>query len=279
MKKALLAIALLLTTGIIFSQESTSPIDIDSLRVTNKVKEIPFSIIEDVPIYFGCSTAINSEERKQCMSSKINELISKNFDISIAQKLGLPDGPTRISCSFKISKKGEIIDIKVKAEHIILEAEAIRVLKLIPTFEKPGYFKGKPVGVPYGLPIKFVIKNEATIKQTPLVYPTHKRCTKIINNKLLEECTIKKVSNFIQLSVDLELADRLFPQDKTTQFRVLFTVDKEGNIKDITAKAHKKEMAKEVIRVLRRLPKFKKPAIKNEKPIDFDFSYLMTIYF
>ncbi|WP_375239391.1 energy transducer TonB [Aurantibacter sp.] len=279
MKKALLAIILLFTIGKVFSQESTSPKDIDSLRVINDVKEVPFSVIEDVPIYSGCGSFLSSEEKKQYMSSKINEFIAKNFDISITQKLGLPDGPTKITCAFTIDKTGKAINIRARASHPLLEKEAIRVLKLIPEFEKPGYFKGKPVEVPYGLPIKFVIKNETNTENSPLIYPTHKRCTKITNNKLLEECTIKKVSNFIQLSVDLELADRLFPQDKTTQFRVLFTIDKKGNIKDITAKAHKKEMAKEVIRVLRRLPKFKKPAMKNGEPVDFDFSYLMTIYF
>ena len=38
-------------------------------------------------------------------------------------------------------------------------------------------------------------------------------------------------------------------------------------------------MAKEVIKILRRLPKFKKPATLNGSPIDYNYSYLMTLYF
>ena len=40
---------------------------------------------------------------------------------------------------------GEITAIKIRGPHPKVEAEAIRVIKLIPKFKKPGMQKGKAV--------------------------------------------------------------------------------------------------------------------------------------
>mgnify|MGYP003674446661 CR=1 FL=1 len=250
----------------------------EALKKKTDELTVPFSVIENVPIYSGCDINSSSTEKKECMSSKIAEFIGANFNNKLAQNLGLEPGITRISAIFKISTLGTITDIKVRAEHILLEEETIRVLNLIPKFTAPGRFRGKPVVVPYSLPIKIMIEEQKD-KVESFSYPAHKRCAKIIDNKLLKECTQEKISDFIKLSINYELADNLFPQDKSTQFKVFFTIDKKGNVKDITAKAHHKEMAREVIRVLKQLPKFKNPAMENGKPVEFKYSYLMTIYF
>jgi hypothetical protein len=235
---------------------------------------VPFSVIENVPIYPGCDINSSNTEKKECMSSKIAEFIGTHFNNNIAKNLGLEPGVSRIIAVFNISKTGTITDIRVRADHAKLEEETIRVLKLIPKLTSPGLVNGEPVVVPYSLPIRFQVPEPEVLK-----YPAHKRCAKIIDNKLLKECTQEKISDFIKLSINYELADNLFPQDKSTQFKVFFTIDKKGNVKDITAKAHHKEMAREVIRVLKQLPKFKNPAMENGKPVEFKYSYLMTIYF
>ena len=237
-------------------------------------KEVPFDVIEDVPIYSGCDANKTSEERKKCTSNKIAEFINKNFNSNIISNLNLPPGKKNIIVHFKINKIGEVTDVSARSDYKELENEAIRVVKSIPDFDRPGMFLGNPVIVPYALPITFNLEDKKTT-----TYPAHKRCAKIIDNELLKKCTQEKISDFIKLSVNYELADKLFPQDKSTQFKVFFTVDKKGNIKDITAKAHHREMAKEVIRVLKKLPKFKKPAMNNGTPADFKYSYLLTIYF
>ncbi len=239
---------------------------------------VPFSKVGKVPLYPGCDVKGSNTEKKDCMSSKIAQFIEENFDNDMAQNLGLPTGPTRIISVFKINTKGEIVDIRARAEHILLEKEIVRVLNLMPKFTAPGYVEDEPVIVPYSLPIKIMIEEQKD-KDESFSYPAHKRCAKIIDNELLKKCTQEKISDFIKLSINYELADKLFPQDKSTQFKVFFTVDKKGNIKDITAKAHHREMAKEVIRVLKKLPKFKKPAMNNGTPADFKYSYLLTIYF
>ena len=124
---------------------------------TKKVEEdieVPFAVIESVPEYPGCERGSNAEKRK-CMSDKIAKFIQRRFNTDLALGLGLY-GKQRISVIFKIDKKGDINDIKVRAPHPTLEEETIRVIKMLPKL-KPGIQKGKPVIVPYSLPITFTI--------------------------------------------------------------------------------------------------------------------------
>ena len=81
------------------------------------------------------------------------------------------------------------------------------------------------------------------------------------------------------MSFNMELADKLFPLKKSAKVLVEFTINKKGKIENINAKANKREMAVEAIRVLKRLPKLKKPGYKNGKPVNVPFGILMTLYF
>ena len=119
--------------------------------------EVPFNVIERVPVYKGCKKTLNNEELKQCMNDKISKLISSNFNIKLASTLGLPEGIVRIHVMFKVDKKGRITGIKARAPHKALEQEAIRVIQKIPKLKKPGYQRNKPVIVPYAIPIVFRI--------------------------------------------------------------------------------------------------------------------------
>ena len=110
-------------------------------------------------------------------------------------------------------------------------------------------------------------------------YPVYRGCHKKISYTDVEKCTNRKIRNFFKMSFDLDLADRLFPQDKTAKVLVDFIINKKGKIEKINAKANKRDMAVEAIKVLKRLPKLKKPGTKNGKPIDTDFSMEMTVYF
>ena len=57
---------------------------------------------------------------------------------------------------FKIDEDGHVANIRARAAHRALEAEATRVIALLPKM-KPGLIRGKPVKVPYSLPIVFKI--------------------------------------------------------------------------------------------------------------------------
>ncbi len=127
--------------------------------------EVPFAIIEKVPVYDGCDENTSNEQLRMCMSNAIAKYIGKHFNTDVTKNIGLPSGPNRIITMFKIDKEGNIIDIKARAKHPNLEKEAIRVISLLPKLIKPGYQRGKPVIVPYSLPIIFNIVADTPSEQ------------------------------------------------------------------------------------------------------------------
>lgn len=116
--------------------------------------DVPYSVIEQVPTYPGCSG--DNETMKNCMSAKIAEFINSNFNTGIADNLKL-SGRQRIAVQFKIDKTGNIVDVRARAKNPELEAEAVRVVKMLPQM-KPGEQRGEKVGVLYSLPIVFDVK-------------------------------------------------------------------------------------------------------------------------
>ena len=118
--------------------------------------EVPFTVVEDAPIFPGCEKEKNNEARKKCMSQKISRHVNRKFDIGLAEELGL-SGRQRISVIFKINKNGDIVEVRARAPHPRLEKEAIKAVKSLPKM-KPGRERGEPVTVQYSLPISFVIQ-------------------------------------------------------------------------------------------------------------------------
>lgn len=117
--------------------------------------DVPFSIIEEVPVYPGCSGT--REEKAACLSKNIRESLGNNFNADLAKALGLSKGKKKIWISFRISKSGEIVDVKARAPHPKLKEEAMRVVNLLPKMS-PGKQRGKTVGMKYSVPISFVVE-------------------------------------------------------------------------------------------------------------------------
>lgn len=116
---------------------------------------VPFGVIEDVPIFEGCEGLSSNEERKDCMSRKINQFVNKNFNTDEMRKYAEP-GINRVIVQFKIDDNGNIQEIKSRAANPKLEAEAKRVISELPKM-KPGKQQGKAVNTMYSLPIVFQI--------------------------------------------------------------------------------------------------------------------------
>ncbi|PHQ57460.1 MAG: BlaR1 peptidase M56 [Lutibacter sp.] len=117
--------------------------------------DVPFAIIEDVPVYPGCKG--NKSKLRACLQEKITAHINSNFNVELAKNLGLSPGVKRIFVVFKIDNEGNIIDIMARAPHKALQEEAIRVVNLLPKMI-PGKQKGEHVGVKYSLPIAFKVE-------------------------------------------------------------------------------------------------------------------------
>jgi len=123
-----------------------------------EIADVPFAVIENVPVYPGCENAGNNDAKKKCMSEKVMKFVQKKFDNELANDLGLDSGRQRISVQFKIDKNGNVVNVRARAPHPRLEQEAIKVVKALPKMT-PGRQRGKAVGVLYALPIVFQVEN------------------------------------------------------------------------------------------------------------------------
>ena len=119
--------------------------------------EVPDGVIEKVPVFPGCETVFGNKARKNCMSKAVSQFIGKNFNTDLAADIKLT-GRQRIFLFFKIDKEGNVIDAKARAPHSVLRDEAVRVINLLPHME-PGYQRGKPVIIPFSIPIVFQIQD------------------------------------------------------------------------------------------------------------------------
>ncbi len=133
-------------------------IEIDEVEVeeVDEDIEVPFAVIENVPVFPGCEKGNNAKKRK-CMSDKIQKFVIRKFNTDLAGDLGLT-GRQRINVIFKIDRSGNVIGVRARAPHPRLEKEAARVINLLPKM-KPGRQRGKAVTVPYSLPIIFQVQD------------------------------------------------------------------------------------------------------------------------
>lgn len=117
---------------------------------------VSVSIVDEIPIYSGCEGADSNEARKKCMSDKIGEFISKEFDTSIGKEVGL-SGKQVIYTLFKINGDGNVYDVRARAPHEKLQKEAERVVNSLPKLAKGARNNGRQVSISYTQPIVFNI--------------------------------------------------------------------------------------------------------------------------
>ena len=119
------------------------------------MEDVPFAIIEDAPVFPGCKGS--KAEKKQCLQDKIKKHVTKKYNVDLANELGLDPGKKKVYVQFKISKTGNITEIRARGPHKRLEKEAARVVQLLPKMI-PGKQRGRAVGVKYTLPITLLVE-------------------------------------------------------------------------------------------------------------------------
>jgi protein TonB len=130
--------------------------DIEEVEEAEEVVEdIPFILIEDVPVYPGCKG--DNKELKACFTKKVTQYFGKKFDVGLATELGLQPGKKRLFVVFTISKTGKIINVRSRGPHPVLEKEVGQIISSLPQM-KPGKQRGMPVGVSYSIPITFEVR-------------------------------------------------------------------------------------------------------------------------
>ncbi|MFC5047277.1 energy transducer TonB [Aquimarina hainanensis] len=131
--------------------------EVEDVEEEEEIADVPFAVIENVPVFPGCEKAGGNAAKKQCMSDKVKKFINRKFNTELGSELGL-SGINRIFVRFKIDKKGNIVGVQARGPHPKLEKEAQRVVKLLPKMT-PGKQRGKAVGVLYSLPIVFQVQD------------------------------------------------------------------------------------------------------------------------
>jgi periplasmic protein TonB len=136
---------------VIESTETNEEEIVEIVEVEEEDVDIPFAVIEDVPIFPGCEGVAKSE-RRNCFQEKMNKDIRKNFRYpKIAQEMGIQG---RVYVNFIISKDGSITNIRMRGPDKNLEKEAERIISKLPKMT-PGKQRGRAVRVPFSIPIIF----------------------------------------------------------------------------------------------------------------------------
>ena len=141
---------------IIESTETDQEEIVEEVEVMEEEMEmdIPFAIIEDVPLFPGCERVAKSK-RRDCFQEKMNIHIRKNFRYpEIAQEMGIQG---RVFVMFTIGSDGSIINIRTRGPDKNLEKEAKRIITKLPQMT-PGRQRGRAVRVPFSIPIQFKLQ-------------------------------------------------------------------------------------------------------------------------
>ncbi|WP_394975328.1 energy transducer TonB [uncultured Croceitalea sp.] len=116
------------------------------------IDEVPFMVIEDVPVFPGCE---GTDDKRACFQEKMQKHIRKNFRYpEEAQEMGLQG---KVYLQFTVQKDGSIGGLKMRGPHQILESEASRIISKLPKME-PGKQRGQAVKVPFSIPITFKLQ-------------------------------------------------------------------------------------------------------------------------
>ena len=138
---------------VIESTETNEEEIVEIVEVEEEFEEVdvPFAVIEDVPIFPGCEK-VDKSQRRDCFQEKMNKHIRKNFRYpEIAQEMGIQG---RVYVNFIIAKDGQITNIRMRGPDKNLEKEAQRIISKLPSMI-PGKQRGRPVRVPFSIPITF----------------------------------------------------------------------------------------------------------------------------
>ena len=115
----------------------------------NELETIEIDELSEVPVYPGCE---NIRNKTKCLQENIQRHIVRNFKYPKEAKKNKIQG--RVFVQFIVGIGGYVDIIKTRGPDDLLEKEAQRIITLLPKF-KPGILNGKPVRVPFSMPIIF----------------------------------------------------------------------------------------------------------------------------
>ena len=136
------------------SNEEEEVMEVDDVEVEelDEDVDVPFAVIENVPVFPGCEKESN---KRACFNKMMQKHISKNFRYpEIAQEMGVQG---RVNIMFVIQKDGSIGNVRMRGPDKNLEKEAARIIEKLPRMT-PGKQRGRAVRVPFSIPITFKLQ-------------------------------------------------------------------------------------------------------------------------
>ena len=140
--------------------QQTSYINMDNNTMSENGKGEEVEIAQNYrvkaqsPVFPGCE---NSEDQARCFNEKLqNHILQKLKYPEEAKKLGIQG---KVYVMFNVSEDGNITNIKTKGPHKTLEAEARRIIALLPKMQAAKDKEGKAISLPISVPIKFTMGN------------------------------------------------------------------------------------------------------------------------
>ena len=183
-----------------------------SIPIEFKLKEnqdndvdVPFSKVENVPVFPGCE---DDDNKRNCFTRMIQKHIAKNFNYPLeAQEKGIQG---RVSIMFTVSKDGSIQNVRMRGPDALLEKEAARIIGLLPKMT-PGKHKGKAVNVPFSIPITFRLQGKNDDLDLDKIASTNKlEALYIIDDKESTMAALKLISPSDIESIDVLKGDAAY---------------------------------------------------------------------
>ncbi|NVK04297.1 MAG: energy transducer TonB [Flavobacteriia bacterium] len=124
-------------------------------EVSPQPQDPPVSIqsVESYPIAPGCADGETLDEQYACLTRFLQNHIREKFEFPERARAQQQGG--RVWIGFVIELDGSISNVRVDRSSGVasIDAEALRVVQLLPKMEKPATLNGEPVKIQYHVPV------------------------------------------------------------------------------------------------------------------------------
>lgn len=270
-------------------------------KIVFKSGVVNFTNTQIPPIFIGCPYNMNASELRECFNDKFKDFMDARINPKDYTHLPIKHGIQNINVSFVVGKDGNIKDIQVVAPHQKIENDvyfAVQNLKGI----KPGFRNHVPVEVGYKNNYSFEVLTSNKLSREPLkesVVARNSREDNISignksismamadhapifpgcedqNKKMLVNCSTENIDHFITEYIDYRsLAQAGIPPGPQSFF-VKFQINEQGGVQNIEVKTPLEDVKREVIKVVKLMPRMG-PGIYKSRTAIVDYSTSLTI--
>ena len=241
-------------------------------------------VAADVPTYdtppqfTACEIAQN---QRDCFNAQMTAFIQSRLKYPETAKAQGLEGQVQVV--FKIDAKGDVQDIKAQSSNTEFEAEAKRIIGLLPRFI-PGTKNGEAVAVPYAVPISFRLESTGEVATQTQIRTRVESVEKISTRKKIDKgpiypgcesaedefaCFNQSIQQYIIDNIKYpESAKKEGAEDRVL---VYFLISKSGKRENIRIQSRRQDFEEEVKRLIDGMPQFS-PAEMEGEPIPIPYS-------